>query len=380
MELDLTDIGQTLAIGSVVVVGFGAWLYLLLDIPVTPRLAVSDKSPFRLAASAVLIAALFAVGILAEDVSKDVVGKQSSLRPTLPSSGWLSSLRSILPPDDELQAEGAFTRSEDGGKVAWSPHPVAKRLAERQIFQRYGSDEERKQGRELEDKILHASKNASIGQDEVVRATARVYSQAHAILPQQDKYYTELRRIESRADFTRSFCFACLLLLGIGFVILIARMLMCLVSLLRQASSLSAGTGCICTGLIEIARGQNYIAIGRKYVSLRREYIAIGRQYIARGRAGIRAGLSQIAGGWPQIQLWLGQLFPTKTRLIRCSLFVAALLIGFYSGRKAFIFEQRQHGTKVLAFWAAIHEPSFGGPFAPTTQPKNDGSGRQPLK
>jgi hypothetical protein len=406
MELNLTEIGQTLAVGGVVIIGIGIWLRVLFRKNRLPFRLMTDESPYRFAASVIAIACILGTGILVEDVSKSIVGQPP---PKLLKS--MALLHYFLPTDEDLRVEAIFERVETDQGARWKPRRLSHEMAERGVFSRYGGNE----GAVVEEKI-RANDPSPFDGSQVKKVTSAVYYQAKNVLYQQDKYFTELRKIESRVDFARSLCFSCLLLLVAGSLLAVVRIPEPLLyklqawglktanrfrrsreewveELMSARHDYEQAIKVIGNCKSEIAKIDRNLPKGclraRKQRRQNDKSIAelenlkrvaeSRKKKFSKDKAALRAKFRE--GRCAAMVQWaLDATSPTDCwpsgQEVRQVIMVAVILIlGADLSSIAFASEQFNYNVRVFGYFSSLHDRSWGGPFGPTSLPSIKGAG-----
>lgn len=207
MELELKDLGQTLAIGGFTVFGLVYLLSLLKPSWSAVFTSLSfDSNKFY--QSAMLAALVFAAGILVEGVSKNSSAERWS---------GADLFNYILDTDKELRLRSLFTVHEYAqDHVDFTPNPIYEDLtsihSNDQSFTKHldviKSYTAPCPGKEPKDCIrvsgLDHVKNLQ-------KAVNGIYYAAKNRDYQEGNYFNELRGIENRFDFARSLAFLCLI-------------------------------------------------------------------------------------------------------------------------------------------------------------------------
>lgn len=240
MELDLKEIGQTLAVGALL--GFGVWLMVVLFsrvwlvswihrylfIPVQGLFHGKEVNVFM---GAVFLALIFAFGITLEDLSKDI----AAVRP--PYLEW--PYESWLPSDRQMRMDALFSRvSPPLGNTAWKQvdkavpmYVTVKELTEQLVSENIQTLTSNRYGPPLTEQLksrpitepgtdpLHAERSYWISStaDRLADIASQTYYQAHnELYVSHPETQDELRRLETRMDFARALFFASITLLGVA--------------------------------------------------------------------------------------------------------------------------------------------------------------------
>lgn len=380
MELNLTEIGQTLAVGALLIVVTGVWLSVLFQKPMLPYRLLGEKSPYKFAASAILLASILALGIIAEDISKSVVGQPP---PTILKS--IAQLHVLLPEDAELRSEAVFDRNDNNVVLPWRAKGISHEMADRGVLSRYGGEK----GPALSAALKAGTKEFRT--DDIVPVVGSVFYQAKNVLYQQDKYFTELRRIESRIDFTRSFCFSCATLIAIGGLLCILRLFIGIVwhyvarsreivfksrkQLARYEVRRNRARRRYQKNSQQIEKLKEQRARNRSDPTLNRTIAGLSRQQRLEWKLIKRCGLLlkrprrfQICVRWFG-KISTGKAFPIGRLVQRIVLTFALLACGCALASMAFRSEQFSYNVRVFGYFSSLHDKSWGGPFAPTSLP-----------
>lgn len=240
MELDLKDIGQTLAVGALGVFGLLALVRIFLKTTLIRVLVKRLREPLKgtfldhrhhIFVGAVYLALIFAFGITLEDLSKNIVAERS---PRVLE--WL--YHEYIPTDKVLRVETLFefidpplpistpsddiylSRKADSGSIVAKPIPLAFELADARLL---GTD------RSMDTDILQrwlvnpdCRRDALEGPvgllvngHDLENLINRVYYVAHNDVYLKESVVHEMEKIEARMDFARAMLFASLSLLGL---------------------------------------------------------------------------------------------------------------------------------------------------------------------
>jgi cation transport ATPase len=192
MSLNLTEIGQTLSIGGLVL--FGIWSLVRMNGGKINFDFFPERQSFVFMLTSVLLAMIFAIGILFEDVSKNIVAE----RPIMFEYG---ALNYILPEDKYMRI------------VCLSNNKVQDFRSERVTFKPKSLFFELKpkcnKDLDIENKknikgeyVLHKNEF-----DRIVGSFNNLYYKSKNVVYREDNYFNELIKIEHRLNFIRSFTF-----------------------------------------------------------------------------------------------------------------------------------------------------------------------------
>lgn len=202
MDFDLKELGATLVVGAYFLFGLEVISFLVLGsnvfVQVVSRSGTKFTTQTLLALSIVLC---FALGMLMEDVSDKFVD-----RDTLTQELIMRFMPSGSTDDDIKQAVLYGENRQEAG-------PLAREMADRHLFCRFAGNH----GLKIEEAITKGSGASLWGMPEKERESAakRLYYHAKNVVYKESTYYDELKKIQSRIDFSRSYLVISALLLGI---------------------------------------------------------------------------------------------------------------------------------------------------------------------
>jgi hypothetical protein len=222
MDLELKHLGQTLAVGGFAIFGFFHMISLCKRRWV-PAFPFSSEGAHKLHESAMILALIFATGILLEDVSKNIVAERWPISPLF---------NYILDTDRELRLRSLFeVNSQSAQHIDIKPNGIYDELSETRhddtIFQYYWtkvqsaikSDPKVNKGRRSE--IESYTRINGDGQVRDFQAWVNgIFYAAKNHVYGKDTYYGELDDIEKRIDFTRSLTAVCMLYSFMYFLLL----------------------------------------------------------------------------------------------------------------------------------------------------------------
>lgn len=189
MDFDLKELGATLAVGAYFLFGIEVISYLILGSNAFLTIEKSTRfTPRTLLALSVVIC--FSLGMLMEDVSDKFVDRDTEIQ------GFLMRPVPSGATDDEIKQVVLY--GTDRKKVG----PLALEMANRHLFCRFGGPH----GAEVERAITEGA-GRLWGTEEAYREAAakRLYYHAKNVVYGKDTYYDELKKIQLRIDFSRSY-------------------------------------------------------------------------------------------------------------------------------------------------------------------------------
>jgi hypothetical protein len=187
MDFDLKELGVTLIIGAYCLFGVEVLLYLMYGSNVLIKIEKSTQFSTR-ALLALSVTICFALGMLMEDVSDKFVDRDT----------WMQKLvMSFIPygqTDDEIKLVTLY--GNNPGKI----DPLAREVASRGLLSLYGG----RYGGEVETAIMQDNLH-NVSHEKREEAAKRLYYHAKNVVYKEPTYYDELKRIQLRIDFSRSF-------------------------------------------------------------------------------------------------------------------------------------------------------------------------------
>jgi hypothetical protein len=195
MNFDIKDLGATLVTGAYFLLGLiflfysfsgGNFLFFLAFV----------KRMTGVAVTVLVLSLAFGVGMLLEDVSNKIVDSDPA------------QALGLLPLDKTLRAETLF--GEDFLAGGSEPGPLSCSAVRLGLLARHGDE-----GRKATNAVN--AKNSKIGGN-FDRAATSLYYEAKNTVYRQASYYDELKQIQTRIDFSRSFAVTSLLLAAMGLV------------------------------------------------------------------------------------------------------------------------------------------------------------------
>ena len=206
MEFNIEELGTTLAVGAYII--FGAEILLLAYFGSNVNRII--KAGERLGAwgsRSLVVVACFAIGMITEDLSNKFVD----------NINWWQEI-SILPAENELRSKSLF------GKVPPEKFSdLTQNAAKNRLLSTYGG----KHGEEIEYLINHNDKASlkKIKQNDFFEAANKLYYQAKNAVYLEDNYFAELRRIQVRIDFARSFAIISVILLFTTLILFLLKLI-----------------------------------------------------------------------------------------------------------------------------------------------------------
>lgn len=216
MDLALKDLGQTLAVGVFTVFGL-VYLATLCKRSWKARISVILTSSHKLYLSGMILALVFAVGVLVEDVSKNYTAERVDDSVIFNISSTIFNF--VVDTDKELRLRSLFVVHDSSDNYIELSHtPIYDSLMavshKDQIFIMHKnsltniptspciSEKEEETCKRVNDKT-EMKKQAN--------ATNQIYYDAKNRVYHENTYFTELQEIEKRVNFARSLTFLCLI-------------------------------------------------------------------------------------------------------------------------------------------------------------------------
>jgi hypothetical protein len=203
MDLELKHLGQTLAIGGLTI--YGLFQLISLHKPSwTSSLTFLSTGGQKLHESAMILAVVFAAGILMEDVSKNYTAERSS---------WgFSVFNTLVDSDKQLRLKSLFgVKSYSPDSMTVKPDPLYEDL-----MSVNRKDTRFEAHRATLSKILECSSLNDKGYKVINSQTQAlegavngIYYSAKNRVYQEGNFFNELRGIEYRAGFARALTFLC---------------------------------------------------------------------------------------------------------------------------------------------------------------------------
>lgn len=216
MNLEFGQLGQTIALGALSLYGFLFLSRLFFNNLLLKELSPPKSDDLKLLYTAVYLALVFALGILIEDLSKNVVAERLT---ELKHFQYLKpAFEKLLPKDKYLRLKSLYDISKysDSLMVIAKPRLIAVELIESRLFEKYGGASGDKI-QKLYDRDLRTKDSVFTYKDSTYHdldvAIGQLYYHSKNIVYHESNYFNELTRIESRLDFARSLTFISLCLL-----------------------------------------------------------------------------------------------------------------------------------------------------------------------
>lgn len=216
MDLELTHIGQTLALGGFVIYSI-IWLRKLYGRSGLRSLFHFSREELPLLEMAVAIAIVFATGIIIEDISKDLTSGRNSYIG--------NSLNCVLDSDKELRVKSLFVTDRLSANFA----DISENSLSTSVL-RLGSPPDTIKPHIEDLKVLLKGPKTTIdgreyvavnGEEQVRKlqdSVNQVYYHAKNSVYQNPTYFNDLNEIATKIDFTRSLLFMCLSFAVVYFV------------------------------------------------------------------------------------------------------------------------------------------------------------------
>jgi hypothetical protein len=187
MEFDLKEIGVTIFIGAYFLFGIEVLLYLFFSSNVF--LTIEKETRFTSRSLIVLALTLsFAFGMLIQDVSDQFVDEDT----------WLHNIVALFADqssDDELKLRTLF--KENNSQI----NPFAFEMARLGFINKYGGE----YGQGVQEAILTKKSVQGIDQKQLMDVAKQLYYYAKNRVYKEATYYDDLKEIQLRIDFARSF-------------------------------------------------------------------------------------------------------------------------------------------------------------------------------
>ncbi|ODS34056.1 MAG: hypothetical protein SCARUB_00829 [Candidatus Scalindua rubra] len=209
MDLSFQDFGATLIIGAYVVIGVELLLYIFFGTNLYFRLEIRNKLT-QLSTVGLLIAFCFAIGMLMEGASNVIVDKYKKDK----------LINTLLPSEKSIRKEVLFkivNKSPD--KIRNNSLPSEKtvkeikatslglELAKLGLLSRYGGI-----NRKAVERYILSKKDLIEFEEDLGKIASVVYYPAKNRVYREPNYYDELKHIQTKINFTRSFSLVSILL------------------------------------------------------------------------------------------------------------------------------------------------------------------------
>ncbi len=219
MDLELKELGQTLAIGALTILGlwllFKSFWYKSIS---ENKLSLKHFIDFSFVLNGIVLALVFAIGILIEDISKHVVAQREPPRVNLlkyPPLKWSLEI--------EKSARFSALFDEKNDSVSFKSHAkkwfnsgylkyfIGDTVLLSKLDGNYIKSEKNKLVNELNrDSNTNENILLNVSKDSLQSLKTQInyhYYNAKDYVFQKDNYYKELNAINTRIDFTRSLTF-----------------------------------------------------------------------------------------------------------------------------------------------------------------------------
>jgi hypothetical protein len=202
MEFDLKEIGVTIFIGAYFLFGIEVLLYLFFS----SNLFLTIERETRFTSRSLIVLALtlcFAFGMLIEDVSNKFVDEDEQLQ---------KYVVSIFPPhssDDQIKFRTLF------GETGSSPSNFALEMSRFGLVSTYGG----KHGHDVQEAINQHGNTQQIERVKLMSVAKELYYNAKNRVYREQTYYDELKEIQLRIDFARSYLTISFLLIPIALLV-----------------------------------------------------------------------------------------------------------------------------------------------------------------
>lgn len=225
MDFDLKEVGATIILGAYLLFGLEVVSYLLFGSNAYLQIEKSTRFTSR-GLLGLSVALCFAFGMLMEDVSDKFVDRETTMQ---------KAVRAILPfakTDDDLKIATLYGEEKRGKEEKLDR--LAQEMATRHLFCNYGGSN----GRIVESAISQKKSLKSVSKEVKEEAAKQLYYHAKNTVYREDNYYDELKRIQLRIDFSRSFLAISALLIVLTLMLATYRGLRLLRSVLRRRRGL----------------------------------------------------------------------------------------------------------------------------------------------
>jgi hypothetical protein len=226
MQLDFGQMSQTIAIGALTFFGI---VLITFDVGkvhtvIKDILLWKDVKPWikelRFLSSAVFLALIFALGILIEDVSKDLAARPKSI---LSMSRGDRYLETAFPSEQSVRAKMVYElESETDEFFRLSPGRIMLEMLRFDVFSHQIDSMSQRLNRHFHQHIDdYENQNVRYTREDVrvlEAATIFVYYHAKNTLYGKATYFEELGKIGSRLDFARSLLLLGIFLFGAGLI------------------------------------------------------------------------------------------------------------------------------------------------------------------
>lgn len=204
MEFDLKAIGVTVFIGAYFLFGLEVLLYLFFS----SNLFLTIEKETRFTSRSLIVLALtlsFAFGMLIEDISNKFVDKDEPLQT------YILSLFSSHSSDDEIKLNTLF------GKPGTAMTDFASEMSRLGLIKDFGGT----YGADVQAVIIRDQSTQQIERAKLMAVAKQLYYHAKNRVYREVTYYDELKEIQLRIDFSRSYLAISFLLMPIALMLLI---------------------------------------------------------------------------------------------------------------------------------------------------------------